>query len=266
MIRAGAGHSLLLNTAALQESGYDISNEPSAKGSYFARRPDGSLTGEVAEMGMTKALLSCPKPSLSHVKRTIKHGINLLHRSGVTSCQEASANTPMLHAFRQLDADNQLKIDMYPHIVYAPEYVAEEPASQLRELLDSAESFRAKHVDPRFVKIILDGVPLAPYYTHAGLNEKGEVDEDKICVEDVAEAIARYDARGMTCKIHCTGQGATRKALDAIEAARKKNPNGPRHEIAHCSGVNDGKQNSLWPTSHVRGFPFTQCVLISSIY
>jgi hypothetical protein len=30
-------------------------------------------------------------------------------------------------------------------------------------------------------------------------------------------------------------------ALDAIEAARKSNPGGPRHEIAHNSGVNDGK-------------------------
>ena len=43
----------------------------------------------------------------------------------------------------------------------------------------------------------------------------------------------------MTVKIHCTGQGASRLALDAFAAARQGNPNGPRHEIAHCSGVHD---------------------------
>ncbi|KAM4057591.1 amidohydrolase family protein [Hirsutella rhossiliensis] len=219
MIRAAAGHSLLLNTVALQESGYDISNEPPAKGSYLGRRLDGSLTGEVAELGMTKALISYPKPNLFHVKRAVQHAVCQLHKAGVTSCQEASANTPMLQALGQLDGDNQLKMDLYTHIVYAPEHLGEEPASQLHKLLDSAELFKTKHVNTQFVKIMLDGVPLAPYYTHAGLSGKNEVDEDKICVDDVVEAVAR--------------------ALDAIEAARKRNPGGPRHEIAHCSGVHD---------------------------
>lgn len=247
MIRGGAAHSLFLNTAALKESGYDISNEPDAKGSFLARRQDGSLTGEVAEMGMTKAVLASPKPSLSAVKRALEHAIGQLHKAGVTSCQEASANTVMLHALRELDANSQLKVDMYTHIVYAPEHLGEEPASQLRALLDSAEKFRTQHVNTRFVKIMLDGVPLAPYYSHAGLNENGEVEEKKICVDDVVEAVARYDERGMTCKIHCTGHGATRRALDAIEGARRNNPNGPRHEIAHCSGVSDGKSNLSSP-------------------
>ncbi|KAH6866044.1 putative exoenzymes regulatory protein aepA precursor [Thelonectria olida] len=239
IIRAGAGHSLLLNTAALHESGYDISSELSVKGAYLARRPDGSLTGEVAEIGTTKAMLACPKPPLAHVKRSLTYAVQRLHKAGVTSCQEASANTLMVEGLRQLDEANQLQMDMYAHIVYGPEFLGEEPASQLHQLLDSSEALRTEHVDTRFVKIMLDGVPLAPYYTHAGLNEKGEVDENKICVEDVEEAVIKYDQRGMTCKIHCTGQGATRRALDAIEAARRKNPNGPRHEIAHCSGVSD---------------------------
>ncbi|RDA88588.1 hypothetical protein CP532_5888 [Ophiocordyceps camponoti-leonardi (nom. inval.)] len=239
MIRAGAGHSLLLNTVALKESGYDIENEPPMKAAFLGRRPDGSLTGEVAEIGMTKALLACPKPTMSHMQRAMKYAVGQLHMAGVTSCQEASANTPLLHLLRQLDEQKQLKLDICTHIVYAPEYMGEEPASSLRDLLDASESFKTKHVDTRFVKIVLDGVPLAPYYSHAGLTKEDGVDEEKICVDDVVEAVARYDERGMTCKIHCTGKGATRRALDAIEAARKNHADGPRHEIAHCSGVSD---------------------------
>ncbi|PHH86799.1 hypothetical protein CDD83_9736 [Cordyceps sp. RAO-2017] len=245
MIRAAAGHSLLLNTAALRESGYDIAAEPAAKGAFFARRPDGSLTGRVAEAGMTKALLACPKPSLAHVKRALRHAAGRLHAAGVTSCQEASANSLMLQALAQLDAEGRLRLDMHTHIVYAPEWIGEEPAPRLHALLDAASGLASRHVHTRFVKIMLDGVPLAPYFTQAGLTGDGLVDEDKICVDDVVDAVVRYDARGMTCKIHCTGQGATRRALDAIETARKKNPGGPRHEIAHCSGVHEGKQTTM---------------------
>lgn len=64
---------------------------------------------------------------------------------------------------------------------------------------------------------------------------------DKILVQDFADAIAKYSERGMTVKIHCAGRGSTRLSLDAIEMARKKDPNGPRHEIAHSSSVHDGE-------------------------
>lgn len=127
MIRAGAGHSMYLNTAALTRSGYDIHAEPPAKASVMVRRPSGSLTGEVAELGMTKALLALPKPPLSHIKRALKHAIHLLHSAGMTSCQDASSNTLLLHALRDLEAENALKCNIFTHIVYAPEIIGEEP-------------------------------------------------------------------------------------------------------------------------------------------
>lgn len=240
VIQAGAGHSLLLNTVALKQSGYDVENEPPAKGSFFARRSDGSLTGEMGELAMTKAMLACPQPSLAHIKRALRHATRRLHKAGVTSCQEAASNTLMVEAFRQLDQKNDLKLDIYTHIVYGPEYIAQEPAQTLHRLLDAAATLKSEHVSTRFVKMMLDGVPLAPFFSQADLREDGGVDPDDIYVEDLENVVCKYDKRGMTIKIHCTGQGSTRTALNAIEAARKKNPNGPKHEIAHCSGVHDG--------------------------
>ncbi|EFY86047.1 hypothetical protein J3459_016418 [Metarhizium acridum] len=237
IIRAGAGHSLHLNTAALRESGYDLVNESYPNGAYVGRRPDGTLNGEVAELATTKALLACPKPSVAHAKRALKYAVRRLHQAGVTSCQEAATNTLMLTTLRDMDKDNQLPLDTYTHIVYAPEFIAEESQPELIQLLDRAGSLKTRHVDTRFVKIILDGVPLDPYFTQAGLDKDGNVEREKLFLHDLEDAVIRYDQRGMTCKIHCTGEGATRLALDAIEAARLRNPNGPRHEIAHCSGV-----------------------------
>ncbi|KAF2105584.1 amidohydrolase 3 [Lophiotrema nucula] len=239
MVMGGAGHSALLNTAALKRAGYNIENEPDAHGALLFRREDGSLTGEVAETAMTKAHLAFPTPSLAHVKRVLRHAIKVAHRAGVTSCQEASANTVILHALKELEEEGKLNMDIAAHIMYGPEVFAFEKKDSLHQLLDVADRFKSKHVDTNFVKIILDGVPLPPLFTHCALDERGNPDPEKVVVPDVREAIAKYDERGMTVKVHCTGHGSTRLALDSIEAARRNNPHGPRHEIAHNSGVHD---------------------------
>ena len=58
---------------------------------------------------------------------------------------------------------------MYAHIVYAPEIIGEESLLSLHSLISRAQEFQSSHVDTRFIKMMLDGVPLAPHYTQAGL-------------------------------------------------------------------------------------------------
>ena len=246
VVRGGAGHSAFLNSAALKRAGYDIEAEPDKQGSCYKRDTHGHLTGEMAENGISKAMTSLPQPGLAHIKRVLTAAQKKLHAAGVTSCQEASANSLLLQGLKDLESTNNLKLEIFPHIVYAPDWIGEESTESLHALLDRAEAFRSKHMDTRFVKIILDGVPLAPYWTHAPLkSEDGRVDESKLLILNVAEAVKKYDERGMTMKIHCTGTGATRTVLDAYAAVRESNPNGPRHEIAHCSGVHDDDYKRL---------------------
>ena len=240
LLRGGAGHAMFMNTAALKRAGYSL-EEPDTPHHQYFRRPDGSLTGEVTELAMTRAALALPKPDMATLKRCILRGIQTLHSVGVTSFQEAASNTIMLQALGELDGADQMKMDVQTHIVYKTEHLAEERFETLHKTLDDAAKFQSKHVQTNFVKFMLDGVPLHPYYTHAGLTQSGEIDESKIQIEDLAEAVAKFDARGMTCKIHCTGEGSTRRALDVYETVRKSNEAGPRHEVAHCSGVHDGE-------------------------
>lgn len=239
MIRGGAGHAAFLNSEALKRTGYDIENEADGQGTRYMRDSKGHLTGQMAEMSMSKVLTQLPQPGHTHVKRLLKEAQAMLHRAGVTSLQEASSNTLLLKGLRELDAEGSLKLEMFTHIVYAPDWIGEETSESLHALIDEASAYKSQHVDTRFVKIILDGVPLDPYWTHAGLTDKGEVEMSKLFITNVKDVVRKYDERGMTVKIHCTGIGATRLTLDAFEAARKANANGPRHEIAHCSGVHD---------------------------
>lgn len=240
VVSGGAAHAMLLNTAALVQAGYDVDNEPDAHGAKFFRRPDGSLTGELAESAMAKAALAIPTPSRAHVKRVLKHAIGLAHKAGVTSTQEASSNTILLRVLNEMEREGSLRLDISTHIVHENEWLASEHRESLQRLMEVADQYASKHIDTRFVKIMMDGVPLAPLFTHAGMNEQGDIDHSMILPENVADAILEYDKKGLTIKIHCTGTGATRHALNAIEAARKNNPGGPRHEIAHNSGVHDG--------------------------
>ncbi|KAF9696547.1 hypothetical protein EKO04_005322 [Ascochyta lentis] len=239
VVSGGAAHAMLLNTAALIQAGYDIENEPDTHGAKFFRRPNGSLTGELAESAMAKAALSIPAPSRTHVKRALKHAIRLAHKAGVTSTQEASSNTILLQALSEMESEGSLALDISTHIVHENEWLASESKESLQQLLAVADQHASKHIDTRFVKIMMDGVPLPPLFTRAGLTEQGDIDHNMIVPENVVEAVLEYDKKGLTVKIHCTGAGATRHALNAIEAARKINPGGPRHEIAHNSGVHD---------------------------
>ena len=236
-------HSAFLNTEALKRAGYSIEDEKDGQGTCFKRDEHGHLTGEMAEMSMSKVLTTIPRPSLTHIKRVLKEAQHALHRAGVTSFQEASANSLLLEALRELDSEGALGLDIHTHIVYAPDWVAEEGTESLHRLIDNAATLASRHVDTRFVKVILDGVPLQPYMTHAGLNEDGTVDKSKLFILNIHEAVKKADALGMTMKIHCTGQGSTKLALDAFEAVRNQNPGGPRHEIAHSSGVHDDDYN-----------------------
>lgn len=149
-----------------------------------------------------------------------------------------------LHAFRELEAENRLDFDIYTHIVSAPGSAVGESEDSLAPQISIAEGFRTKHIHPHFVKFILDGVPMAPNFTHAQLDAEGKVDPNFLLVKQntLLERIKLYDAKGYTCKVHAAGEGSARLALDILEQVRALNPNGPRHEVAHCNSVHAGEE------------------------
>ncbi|KAL4942433.1 hypothetical protein BDV06DRAFT_211861 [Aspergillus oleicola] len=216
LIRDFAQHDLLLNSAGLKALGIDES-VVDPPGGAFPRRADGSLTGEAIEAATQTIWLRMPTPPLAHVKRAVAYSLSTFHRYGITSAQEATANTLFLHALREVEQENILDLDVYTHILSAPGGFFMEREDTLAALLDVAEGFRSKHIHPQFVKFILDGSPVPPNLTHADLNENGQT--------------------GMTCKIHATGEGSVRMALNVLEKVRRMNKDGPRHEIAHCNAV-----------------------------
>ncbi|EXL66625.1 hypothetical protein FOPG_17218 [Fusarium oxysporum f. sp. conglutinans race 2 54008] len=233
-------HHRFANTTALERAGYDIKDEPVPKHGEMPRRPDGSLTGELKGQAGNRATAAVPVPPMAHVKRALQRATKELHRNGVTSCQEASATKVMLEALGELDTEGKLKMHFATHILYKNEWLSGEIMSPPDRLIMDAEKYKTKHVDTGFVKLMMDGVPAPPVFSHASVDENGTPDMSKILLPDIEEVLSKFDARGLTCKVHAMGHGASTMTLDAFENVRQKNPDGPRHEIAHCSNILPG--------------------------
>jgi predicted amidohydrolase YtcJ len=82
--------------------------------------------------------------------------------------------------------------------------------------------------------------PSVPSPTVSNLDERGNIDMAHILEKNIGPNLQKWDAAGLTCKIHAAGSGAVRQALNNIAALRESNPSGPRHEIAHCVSVDQG--------------------------
>ena len=245
LVRDVSCHNVAMNSAGLKHAGYDLTEETDPDGGKYMRRPDGSLTGELVEAAAAQALTRLPQPPVSYVKEAILYGIRMSQRFGITSVQEASANTIYLRALRELEQEGRLDMDVFPHIVDTPTMFAAESPESLRHLIRIANSFRSEHVHTRFVKFWMDGAPLPPHFTHCDLGPDGTPDENRLLIgfDALLGAVTQHDAMGMTCKIHCAGEGSVRRALDVLEIVRQSNPTGPRHELAHCNAVHQGEAN-----------------------
>ncbi|KAG5747191.1 hypothetical protein H9Q69_011210 [Fusarium xylarioides] len=240
LVRDVSCHNVALNTAALRRVGYgaDVADPP---GGRYMRRPDGQLTGELVEAASAGVLASLPQPPVSFVKEALLYGIRMSHEFGITSLQEASANTLYLYALRELESEGRLDMQIFPHIVHAPESFGQEKAESLHHLIDTAEDFCSQHVDARFVKFWMDGAPIPPHFTQCDIGPDGHPNEERLLLtfEELLEALTKHDAKGLTCKIHCAGDGSARRALDVLERVRQSNPSGPVHELAHCNAIHE---------------------------
>ncbi|KAE8148729.1 amidohydrolase 3 [Aspergillus avenaceus] len=227
IIRDISCHNIVLNTAGLMRASYDIEAKENPSGGAYVRRPDGSWTGELVEYATARAWCNLPKPPIDYVKEALQYGIKMSHQHGITSAQEASANSIYLQALQELESEGHLNMNLFTHIVHAPETFAEESQESLHWLIDVAHTFHSEHVDTRFVRFWMDGAPTPPHFTHSGLDQDGCPDERHLLIDaDILfTALSQHDSRGLTCKIHCAGEG--------------NNPEGPRHELAHCNAIHE---------------------------
>ncbi|NUP74381.1 MAG: amidohydrolase [Sinomonas sp.] len=241
-------HHGLANTRALELAGLGSQEQATNSEGILRNEATGRPTGELVEQARWPVMRAVPPYTENISAEAVAWAVSMCHKHGITSVQEASAGPRTLQAFSDLDQDGRLKLHIAAHLVWREEGFGGASIAELDRTIENRESWRSKHVDTGFIKIWLDGAPLPPHMTEAGLTPENEIEESKILIprDELAQALLRFDSAGLRVKIHCAGEGAIRAALDAIEYVRQHNgPDGPAHELAHAGFISEQDYDRL---------------------
>ena len=240
MIVDMSGHNRLINDTALELAGID-GNTPDPEGGEIARHADtGEPTGLLVELAAflpVEALV--PQYPDEAVDQALADMVDELFGFGITSIQDAYViSTDLLSRLADFDRAGRPMPYMKIHLGWS--YPEGETRRQLEETIGNRERFETAHLAMDGVKVLLDGVPIPPVFTHVPLNEDGTVDETHLLVprDVLADKLMEWDREGLGLKMHASADGAVRVGLDAIETVRSRNGrSGVWHEIAHAGDV-----------------------------
>jgi hypothetical protein len=106
-------------------------------------------------------------------------------------------------------------------------------------IIDHREETRSEHHRPDFIKIFLDGVPpagtgafLEPYLESAGF-PPCHCGSTTMPPDELEKWLLSTAERGISAKIHCTGDASVRLVLDTVAKIRAAGFSAPRYHIAH---------------------------------
>ena len=242
IMQTGGGHSLLLNTKAMQWAGVDA--EYAKKWGYDLVHVDknGEPDGYVCEGPVFEIIPSLPT-TVKDIKEYLLAWQDMAFKAGFTAVGDAGAE--VIHrdapqAYRELQEEGKLKLRTYAAIARI--------AAQRAEM--SGEYFHI--IGP---KVFLDGVTEAhtAWQNQDYLDSPGYHGSERFNDHDkMVELIAEADKEGMSVHVHSEGGGATHYMLGCIEDAEKitGNPD-QRNVLAHLHFVTDEDVRRMAATGSV---------------
>ncbi|MFT3762245.1 MAG: amidohydrolase [Pseudoxanthomonas sp.] len=249
---SAGGHSLWVNSKALQAAGIGKDTPDPANGHIDRDPATGELVGGLQEAAMDLVQAQVPPPSEREVEDAIAWAVKHFNGLGITSWHDAGVEVApdggsvTLDAYRALRQRGALTVRATIDLGgYGAQWIDPDLLeSHLQSLFRASERARGDGLNANSVKLYLDGVipqhtaaMLAPY---EGSDDRGRTQIPKAILD---EAVARIDAHGMQVHFHAIGDGAVREALDALAAARERNgASDHRHMISHLNVVDPADQ------------------------
>lgn len=240
MLSDDSRHNRWVNSRALDLAGITAASDPGTGGVILLDPVSGAASGvllEAAGMPVEAALARTHTLTAEQHRRCSERGIEILARYGVTAFQDAAASLPILQSLKSLDDAGELNAWVVSSLTVNDQIFGYDPVGE--ELVARGEEFRSAHHRPDFIKIFLDGVP--PARTGAFLEPFLPDDEHgaHFCgsttmpPEELLGWLRSTAARGLSAKIHCTGDASARLVLDTVEQLRAEGFTDTRYQIAH---------------------------------
>jgi predicted amidohydrolase YtcJ len=232
-------HNAWVNAKALEMFGID-DDTPDPPGGVIVRDlATGEATGVLLDNAAYNNRRFLPAYSLQQRSDALAWSVEQIASHGVTTFKEALVTTANMEAYADLDSKGALPLNVKTNLTWKSAW-ANSHEEEIA-LIDSRSNFASDNIDTEFAKIMLDGIPptytaalLEPYEPNATFGDewRGKLMHTPA---DLAADVTALDAKGLTVKIHATGDRSVRVALDAFEAAREANgDSGLIHEVSHA--------------------------------
>lgn len=240
------GHSLWANSKALEMAGVNRDTPDPIPGfSYYVRDANGDPTGYVLEVAAVLSTVNGIEPISVNAMRTLVEGwLPKAAAAGITSIYDAGVppigddQGALIEIYTHLERENRL-----PFRVVASYMVKGPPVEDAgRAVAALRRRINTDLVQARMLKIVGDGTPegytallLEPY-----ADKPDTRGQSPFSLEQMTRMIMDAEAEGIDVHVHACGEGMTRLALDAFEAAAAARPgHDRRHSIAHLVLVDD---------------------------
>ena len=234
-------HNAWVNSRALVALGIDDAT-PDPEGGTIVRDAAHAATGILFDNAAYHAMKRLPKRSAAEYEAAVQWAVKTVTALGVVAMKDALADGYATRAYAALDRAGRLDMRVATSRPWRATWT-ESDEEEARNRAHWADDQTA-HVRTGFAKIFVDGIPptrtavmLEPYLPDAthGADFHGTPTHAQ---QDLVAGVIELDRLGLTIKMHATGDGSLRAALDAVAAARKANgDSGLRHEVAHAELV-----------------------------
>ncbi|WP_298536674.1 amidohydrolase [uncultured Algibacter sp.] len=228
------GHGAWVNSKALELAGIDKNTpEPVPGYSFFTRDNEGNPTGWIVELpAQMQVLNALVKVDSDYIARGVAEWLPRFAASGLTSIQDLGMGGQPedmgFALFQKLEEEGKLPIRLQG--VY---YWNNPEIDPIPEIVRLRKTFNSELVKATHLKINVDGGD----DKHNALYVDGYADKPELKVDPIIpvaiinDAVHRADSLGIDIASHCFGDGAVRIILDAVELARKANPDRKRYNL-----------------------------------
>ncbi len=238
LVYAEDGHSAWLNSKAMALA--KVTNKTKTTcGGIIELDDKGEASGCLREGALALAQKVLPVLSLKERSAALAKAIALANAFGVTSAQEAHANSEVITAYFDLAKRKKLNLK-----VVAALHTGTMTSKAYEQIAADAKKYsQYERLTAHSAKIFADGVVeshtaalLEPYSDRASSNNVKENQALNFTPEELTNMVKELASRGFQVHIHAIGDRAVRASLDAFSALPQSGD--LRHQIAHVQLVN----------------------------
>ncbi len=235
-------HNAWVNSKALEVLGIGDDTPDPTGGIIVRDSQSGEANGILLDNAAYGAMRGLPEYPLEDRAAALAWSLGQIAQYGVTTIKDAITITSSIEAYAELDRRGELPVRVKTALSWKSAWAKSHEDENV--LIDTRADYATGTIGTDFAKIMLDGVPIPPKFTAAMLepytpNELYAADWDGgpliIPAEELTADVIELDRRGLSVKIHATGDRSVRASLDAFEAALEANgDSGNVHEVSHA--------------------------------